>query len=141
MEVLTIGQLARRAGVNVETLRYYERRDLLPDPPRTSSGYRQYTPDAVRRIGFIKRAQQLGFTLHEIGELLALRVDPDANCDAVEERAEHAIERIDAKVAELARMRSALGELVTACHARCPTDDCPILDALEPEDIDHATPC
>ena len=134
MEVLTIGQLARRAGVNVETLRYYERRDLLPDPPRTSSGYRQYAPDAVRRIGFIKRAQQLGFTLGEIGELLAMRVDPDANCDAVEEQAEHAIARIDGKVAELQRMRSALGELVTACHARRPTDDCPILDALEPEE-------
>jgi Hg(II)-responsive transcriptional regulator len=137
MDGLTIGQLARRAGVNVETLRYYERRALLPSPPRTPSGYRQYAPDAVRRIGFIKRAQQLGFTLHEIGELLALRIDPDANCDAVERQAEHAITRIDDKIAELQRMRSALGSLVTACHTRRPTDDCPILDALELEANDH----
>ena len=89
--------------------------------------------NAVRRIGFIKRAQQLGFTLDEIGALLALRIDPDTSCDAVEERAEQAIARIDGKVSELQRMRAALGELVQACHARRPTDDCPILDALEPK--------
>ena len=138
MDGLTIGQLARRAGVNIETLRYYERRALLPDPPRTPAGYRKYAPDAVRRIGFIKRAQQLGFTLDEINALLALRVEPDASCDAVEERAERAIARIDGKVAELQRMRAALSELVSACHTRRPTDDCPILDALDPEETDSA---
>jgi MerR family mercuric resistance operon transcriptional regulator len=129
--VLTIGQLARRAGVNVETVRYYERRALLPEPPRTRAGYRQYAPDAVRRMGFIKRAQELGFTLDEIAELLALRVDPETNCDAVEAQAEHAIARIDAKVAHLDRMRAALGKLVKACRARRPTDECPVLETLE----------
>lgn len=133
MSRFTIGQLARLAQVNVETVRYYERRALLPEPPRSASGYRQYAPDAVRRIGFIKRAQQLGFTLDEIGELLALRVHPESNCDAVEAQAVHAMARIDSKIAELERMRRALGNLAAACHARRTTDDCPILDALEPE--------
>lgn len=133
MNVLTIGQLARRAGVNVETVRYYERRALLPEPPRTRAGYRQYSPDAVRRIGFIKQAQELGFTLREIADLLALRVDPETNCEAVEAQAVHAITRIDAKVAELGRMRAALRKLVKACDARRSTDDCPIIEALEPQ--------
>lgn len=133
MNVLTIGQLARQAGVNVETVRYYERRALLPEPPRTRAGYRQYSPDAVRRIGFIKQAQELGFTLREIAGLLALRVDPETNCEAVEAQAVDAITRIDAKVAELERMRVALRKLVKACDARRPTDDCPIIEALEPQ--------
>lgn len=134
MTTLTIGRLARRASVNVETIRYYERRGLLPEPPRTQAGYRQYDPQAVRRIRFIKRAQALGFTLEEIGDLLALRVAPKSNCDAIEQRAERAIARIEAKVAELERMRSALSRLVGACRDRRPTDECPILDALEEDE-------
>lgn len=133
MPTLTIGRLARRAGVNVETIRYYERRGLLPEPPRTSAGYRQYAPATVRRIGFIKRAQALGFTLEEISDLLALRVDPNANCDAVEHQAEHAMARIDDKLAELTRMRAALAELAEHCRHKRPTEECPILDALEEE--------
>lgn len=74
METLTIGQLAKNAGVNIETIRYYERRGLIPEPPRRESGYRQYSPEFVTRIQFIKRAQELGFSLNEIAELLALRV-------------------------------------------------------------------
>jgi Hg(II)-responsive transcriptional regulator len=131
MTPLTIGRLARRAGVNVETVRYYERRGLLPEPPRTEAGYRQYGPQALRRIRFIKRAQALGFTLEEIGDLLELRVAPISNCDAVEHRAKRAIARIDSKVAELDRMRSALSRLVEACRDNRPTEECPLLDALE----------
>jgi len=133
MKGLNIGELARRAGVNVETLRYYERRALLPPPPRTRSGYRQYPPDAVRRIGFIKRAQALGFTLGEIADLLALRIGPDTNCDAVVAQAERAIARLDAKMTEIRRMRADLAELAWRCHRREATAECPILEALEEE--------
>lgn len=73
---MTIGQVAKAAGVGVETVRFYERVGLIPDPPRRPSGYREYPPDAVHRIEFIKRAKALGFTLAEIGELLSLRVHP-----------------------------------------------------------------
>ena len=83
METLTIGQLARQAEVNVETLRYYERRGLIPEPPRKESGYRQYPPDDLARIRFIKHAKELGFTLKEILDLLTLRVDPETSCDDV----------------------------------------------------------
>lgn len=130
---LTIGSLASRSGVNVQTVRYYERRGLLPEPPRTDSGYRQYPPDAVRRIRFIKHAQALGFTLEEIGDLLALRVNPAGSCDAVQAETEQAIGRIDAELAELSRMRTALARLVDACRHRWPTDECPVLEALEEE--------
>ena len=133
MPTLTIGRLASRAGVNVETVRYYERRGLLPEPPRTPSGYRQYPTDAVRRIAFIKRAQALGFTLEEVSGLLELRVDPNANCDAVERRAGHAIARIDAKLEELTRMRRALTTLTDHCRHRRATEECPILESLEEE--------
>lgn len=133
MSALTIGRLAEGAGVNVETIRYYERRGLLPEPHRTESGYRQYSPDAVRRIRFIKRAQALGFTLDEIAELLRLRVAPGTNCNAVEARAKQAIARINAKVVELERMRLPLRRLVRACRRRQPSDECPILGTLDEE--------
>ena len=80
METLTIGQLAERGGVNLETVRYYEREGLMLPPPRKSSGHRAYSPNAVRRLRFIKRAQELGFSLSEVKELLALRLDPDQIC-------------------------------------------------------------
>jgi len=132
-ERLTIGQLADRAGVSVETIRYYERRALLSEPARTRSGYRQYDAAAIRRIAFIKRAQELGFTLDEIAALLELRIDHVDNCDAVERRAHETVARIDRKIAELMRMREALEPLLAACRERRPTQDCPILDALDPE--------
>lgn len=132
---LTTGELAERAEVNVETVRYYERRGLLPEPPRTASGYRQYAPEAVARLRFIKRAQELGFSLEEIGVLLALRVrrTSGAVCREVEARAKQKIELIEGKVRELERMRGSLERLVSACRARETTGDCPILEALEPD--------
>jgi Hg(II)-responsive transcriptional regulator len=137
MAPLTIGRLARQAGVNIETVRYYERRGILPEPPRTESGYRQYGPEAVRRLHFVKRAQVLGFTLDEIGGLLVLRSDPRGNCDAVEAAATHAITRIDAKLAELTRMRRALVALADDCRDRRASDACPILRSVEDEHDDE----
>jgi MerR family mercuric resistance operon transcriptional regulator len=98
---LTIGQLARQAGVGVETIRFYEREGLLAEPGRLPSGYRQYPPDAVERVKFIRRAQRLGFTLRESRELLDLRDDPDAGQVDVRERATDKLADIDARIAEL----------------------------------------
>ena len=128
---LTIGQVAKAAQVNVETIRYYEREGLIPPPPRTSAGYRQYTEDAVRRVRFMKRAQRLGFTLDEVGTLLRLRVRHGSACSEVVAEANKAMDRIDAKIAELTRMRRALGSLAEGCRGRRALGDCPILDALE----------
>lgn len=128
---LTIGQVAKAADVNVETIRYYEREGLLPEPPRTPAGYRQYTDDAIRRVRFMKRAQSLGFTLAEIGILLGLRVKRGAACRQVVAEAESAIQRIDDRIRELRRMRTVLSKLTGACRERRSLAGCPILDALE----------
>ena len=130
MKPLTIGQLAKRAQVNIDTVRYYEKRRLIPEPPRRQSGYRQYSPDDVARIQFIKRAQELGFALKEIEELLVLRVDPDTTCADVKEQAVAKIADISTKIQTLQRMKKVLTKLATACDARAPTSECPILDAL-----------
>jgi MerR family mercuric resistance operon transcriptional regulator len=130
MAGLTIGQVARQSEVNIETLRYYERRGLIPEPPRQASGYRQYDPQVVQRIQFIKRAQELGFTLKEISELLTLRVDPDTTCEDVRRRAEAKIADIEEKVRSLQRIKKALVKLTAACSGRGPTGECPILEAL-----------
>jgi len=131
MAVMTIGQVAQQAGVGVETVRFYERTGLLSAPPRRASGYRQYTQEAVRRIQFIKRSQELGFALKEIRELLCLRVDPDTTCGDVRQRAEAKMADIDAKLRDLQRMHQALAMLVAACDGYGPTSHCPILEALE----------
>ena len=131
MEVLTIGQLAKNAGVNVETIRYYERRRLIPEPPRRESGYRQYTADFVVRIQFIKRAQELGFSLNEIAELLALRIDSKTTCSEVRKHAEAKITNIEGKIQSLQSMKRALVELVQVCNENGTTGECPILEALE----------
>src|SRR5215470_7354960 len=101
MERLTTGELAKRGGVNLETIRYYERRGLLPKPARSQSGYRAFSLDAVRRVRFIKQAQELGFSLKEIQELLALRIAPDSTQADVRARATRKIADIDAKIKKL----------------------------------------
>ncbi len=131
METLSVGQFARRAGVNVETVRYYERRGLLPRPVRRASGYRQYGGDAVTRMQFIKHAQTLGFSLDEISELLSLRVDPDTTCGDVKKRAEAKLEETEEKIRALQGMKRALTKLVASCRGRGPRGDCPILEAME----------
>ena len=133
---LTIGKLARAAGVGVETVRFYEREGLLAQPPRRRSGYRQYPPDTVRRVRFIRRAKDLGFTLREVGELLSLRVESSTTCAAVRGIANAKVADIEAKIAELTRMKAALERLARACRGKGPTGECPILDALE--DDGHA---
>ena len=131
MESLTIGQLAQRAGVGVETIRFYEREGLIAEPPRRPSGYRDYSPEAVTRIVFIRRAKDLGFSLKQISELLALRVRPRRNCTLVKRNADMKIADIDTKIAGLRRMRRALLELTKACDKRTPTTECPILASLD----------
>ena len=134
MRTLTIGQLAKQAGVGVETVRFYERKALLDGPPRTASGYRQYSQDVVRRIRFIRLAKELGFSLKEVAELLSLRVDPETTCAEVKAQAEDKIADIDAKLQDLQRMKETLVRLVTTCSGRGPISQCPILDAMEPHE-------
>ncbi len=131
---LTISQVATAADVNVQTIRYYERRGLFPTPRRTPAGYRQYTEDAVARLRFIKHAQDLGFSLQEIQELLGLRVRRGAACDTVERKTRQKIEVVQQRIRDLQRMKRTLEQLAAACTARRPTDDCPILHVLEHDD-------
>jgi len=134
MKPLTIGQVARRAGIGVETVRFYEREGLLESPERRPSGYRQFDEGIVARLRFIRRAKELGFTLHEIKELLSLKVDPLTTCADVKKRAEAKITDIEARIESLRRMKQALVKLTKACRARGTTSDCPILDALDGEE-------
>lgn len=135
MSEMTRGEVAEKAGVNPETLRYYERKELIPTPRRSSGGIRLYDDAYVDRLCFIKRAQDLGFTLAEIKELLDLRVDEEAACSDVRTRAEAKVDEVEAKLRDLRRIRDALHALVDACDgADGPTGDCPILDAMEDED-------
>lgn len=131
MKTLTIGKTARAAGVGVETVRFYERRGLIEEPPRLASGYRQYSMDTVRRLQFIKRAKELGFTLKEIGELLALRTHPSTCCADIRSEAETKIADIEQKIQDLKRMKSALRHLANACNRQDSLDECPILNALD----------
>ena len=128
---LRTGDVAKQADVNLETIRFYERKGLLPKPPRTASGYRTFSPDMVRRVRFIKRTQDLGFSLREIKEVLALRVDPDTTCADVRRRAEEKIADIEQKVRDLQRMKKALVRLAAACPGRGAMSACPILDNLD----------
>jgi MerR family transcriptional regulator, copper efflux regulator len=131
MKQLTLGQLAKRADVTRETVRYYERRRLLQRPSRSIAGYRLFPDEAVKRLRFIRHAKMLGFSLEEIKELLALRVHSIKTCDRVRERTQIKIADTERKIAALLQMRHVLSELVTACSRRRKTDECPILDSLE----------
>jgi MerR family copper efflux transcriptional regulator len=115
MDGLRIGEVAERAKVHIETLRYYERRGLVASPPRSIANHRLYPEDAVRRVRFIKRAQELGFSLKGIKELLFLRAAPDAGCAAVRAYAEAKIRVIDEKIGSLTAMKSGLAKLVAEC--------------------------
>lgn len=130
MAALTIGELAKRAGIGVETVRFYERQGLVQEPPRTGSGYRQYPEETVARLRFILRAKELGFSLREIHELISLRLDPAVPCAEVRAHAEAKIADVDARLRDLTRMRASLAELVEACETGAGGCACPILDAL-----------
>ena len=128
---LTIGKLAILGGVNVQTIRFYERSGLLPKPPRTNSGYRRYDLDAIRRLRFIKHAQLLGFSLTEIDELLSLRRKSGAMCSDVLRRTRQKIVAINDKIKNLGKIRTALMKLSDTCERKGSTSECPILEALE----------
>lgn len=134
MATLTIGHLAKEAGVNLETVRYYERRGLLPKPPRSLSGYRLYPTEATRRLRFIQRAKELGFSLREIKELLALRVSPRASRAEMRLRAEAKIADIRNKIQSLESIEKSLRRLAKACGGCGPVAECPILESLDGED-------
>ncbi|GBE39953.1 mercuric resistance operon regulatory protein [bacterium BMS3Bbin08] len=128
---MTIGQLAKKAGVNIETIRYYERRELIPKPHRRKSGYREYSNEFVKRIQFIRHAKELGFSLKEVHELLSLRLDPETPCSEVRKRAEVKISDIDERIKNLQQIKKSLLKLSEACQRSCPISECPILEALE----------
>lgn len=123
--------MAAQAQVNTQTLRYYERRGLLPEPERTASGYRAYSVDAVRLVRFVKRAQQLGFTLNDIEELLHLAGGGPASCEAAKTMARTRIADLERRIQELAGMRDALVRLVDTCERPRKERDCPLLRDIE----------
>src|SRR5918996_2015888 len=132
MQAVTIGKAARAACVGVETIRFYGRRGLIAQPPKPDrAGYRVYPVDTLRRIQFIRQAQQIGFSLREIKELLSLRADPSADCSDVRERAAVKVEEVNRKIAELERIRAALEEVIAACPGQGALRACTILEALE----------
>ena len=131
MSALTIGAIAKQAGVNIETLRDYERQGVVAKPPRTGSNYRIYPEDTVRRVRFVKRAQELGFSLREIKVLLALRASRGARCEDVRRQALRKIEEIEDKIRSLQAMKTVLGKLADECAStQGPVSDCPILESL-----------
>ncbi len=126
---ITIAKAAREAGVNIETVRFYERKGLIERPPK-GEGYRVYSRDQVARIRFIKEAQQIGFSLAEIKELLALRADPNADCSAVQQQAMAKQEEVRRKIERLREIDAALDTLIAACPGQGAVDCCSIMDAL-----------
>lgn len=130
MSPMTIGKVAKRAGVGVETVRFYEREGLIEQPAREGSEWRRYPEDVVPRLRFIRRAQELGFSLREIEELISLRLDPSANSAEVKARAEAKVDEIESKIRDLQGMKDALVRLAGACSGEGSVQECPILETL-----------
>ncbi|MHB1083443.1 MAG: Hg(II)-responsive transcriptional regulator [Thiobacillus sp.] len=130
MQALTISRLAREAGVNVETIRFYQRRGLLTEPPRPLGGIRRYDQTDVARVQFIKAAQRIGFTLDEIAQLLEL--DDGLHCSQARAIAEHKLEVVRERLVDLQRIETALAQLVGRCEASRGKVKCPLIDALQP---------
>jgi Hg(II)-responsive transcriptional regulator len=131
--MMRIGEVASRAGVNIQTLRYYERRGLIPEPRRRASGYREFGPDTVRLVRFVKHAQELGFTLREVEELIALREHPSENAVAVCEIAAAKADDIARRVRRLTAVQRALETLIATCESGRGKRECPIIEALDDE--------
>ena len=133
---LKIGDVAREAGVGVETIRFYERKGLIDQPSRPGSGFRRYDAQMPRRIRFIRHAQELGFSLREIRDLFYLRVDPNVSCGDVKAKALAKLTEVEQKLASLGRIRETLLAITRSCAGEGPTTECPILDALdEPQTV------
>lgn len=131
MDALTIGKVAREANVGVETIRFYERKKLIRRPLRPrSGGFRHYPEETVGRIRFIRRAQELGFSLLEIGEFLALKAAPGTDCSQVRDRAKAKLGEVDAKIEHLQGIRAALQELISVCPGRGALRACTIMESL-----------
>jgi MerR family copper efflux transcriptional regulator len=133
MSMMTIGRLAKTAGVNIDTIRYYERNGLIPEPPRRLSGYREYGATDIARLRFIIRAKNLGFTLAEIGELLSLSAGRDVR--GVKRRAEGRLEQVEHKIKELQRVRRGLKTLIDACPGHGDLERCPIIASLSDGEV------
>ncbi len=131
MSLLTRGKVAKKTGVGLETLRFYERVGLIEPPDRTASGYRDYSPTVVDRIRFIQKAKRLGFSLREVRALLQLSSDSAARCLDVRRRAEAKIAEIKTKIQDLERIRECLEGLVEQCRGSQPVQRCSFLEALE----------
>ena len=132
---MKIGEVAERVGVNPQTIRYYEREGLLPEPPRLASGYRMFPEIAVRRVRFIKRAQELGFSLAEIRDLLSLRDDAGAGARQMRERTKAKIADIEKKIRTLRAIKDALNRMTEKCSGCGPLSECPILDELDAKGV------
>ncbi len=124
----TISKVAKALDINIETVRFYERRGLIDQPNKPALGYRHYPDETVNRIRFIKRAQELGFTLEEIANLLSLN---DRPCSQVQELAEHKLSAVKEKMADLRRLEKALKSLLAQCHSNDDETHCPIIDSLQ----------
>ncbi|MEO8467057.1 MAG: heavy metal-responsive transcriptional regulator [Gammaproteobacteria bacterium] len=133
-QLFTIGSAAQRAGVGIDTIRYYEREGLLPTAQRRASGYRDYAASSVERLRFIRRAKDLGFTLREIRELLALSHDRERGVGDVKRLAQQRLAEIEHRIAELQRVERGLKQLIVACPGHGSLRRCPILLALGGED-------
>ncbi len=131
---LTIGAVAKRVGVAIDTIRFYEREGLLPEPVRRASGYRSYGEGTIAQLRFIRRAKHLGFTLEEIRELLALSTDRRLGVKAVKQRAQERLLAIEQRIVDLQRVRDGLAQLVESCPGHGVPEQCPILRALNEEE-------
>jgi MerR family mercuric resistance operon transcriptional regulator len=132
--MFTISQFAKAANVNVETIRFYERKGLLEQPIKPSQGYRKYSEQALASVVFIKRAQKLGFTLTEIASLLVLSA---TSCDDVQHLAENKLEIIDDKIKDLINLKDSLVGLISACKSNPTNEKCPIINSLQPQFFQH----
>ncbi|MGE3680197.1 MAG: heavy metal-responsive transcriptional regulator [Bdellovibrionales bacterium] len=130
-KTLTIGQLAKAAGVNVQTVRFYEREGILKPQTRLDSGYRVYNEDSLKRLHFIRQAKDLGFSLGEIQGLLSLRVRSVDRCNQVRSKAEQKLKDVQQKITHLKKLERTLKNLVSDCENRVVSDCCPIIEKME----------
>ena len=131
MSGFTIGKVAQQVGIGIETIRFYERKGLIDEPPRRESGYRQYQEDDISRLKFIQKAKTLGFSLNEISDLLSLRGGPDTATREIKQLAETKLNDIESKIKMLRSMQRSLKTLVDKCPGKGPTNECPILESLD----------